>query len=302
MKILLTGANGQLGKCFQDVIRRFNLTKNTKVELLARASDELNITDKISVMSTINDERPDYIVNAAAYTAVDKAESNAEQAYLVNESGVENLALAAAKYDIPLIHVSTDYVFDGEATAPYLPDDEVNPQSVYGMSKLAGELTLAKTHRQHIIFRTSWVFSEYGNNFVKTMIKLAKSRDNLSIVADQYGCPTYAGDIANTIFSAILKIENGLKPWGTYHYTGNLPTTWHGFARAIFSDAFTHKILPRQPVLRAINTDEYPLPAPRPSYSVLTNAKQAEVLFELLPDWRQALSLVISKLKTESSL
>lgn len=271
MRILLTGKNGQLGRCFQDVL------KDTNHELFAYGSAELNIADAQQVETIIQTVKPDILVNAAAYTAVDKAETDSENAYLVNATGPELLAKQAAVLNIPLIHISTDYVFDGEAIEPYLPSDKTNPQGVYGASKLAGERAVIVACEKHIILRTSWVFSEYGNNFVKTMLRLAKERDELSVVADQYGCPTYAGDLARAILHICEQHDQG-KPlaWGTYHYCGDTPTSWHGFARAIFQLAYNHNKIAHCPALTAISTQTYPTPAKRPVYSVMQDGKLAD--------------------------
>lgn len=263
MRILLTGKNGQLGRCFLDVA-------SSEHDVHAFGSDELDISDHRQVANRIAQVRPDIIVNTAAYTAVDKAESDRERAYAVNEQGVKHLAEHAALLDIPVIHISTDYVFDGQAVTPYLPSDKTNPQGVYGASKLAGEKALATATTQYIVLRTAWVFSEYGNNFVKTMIRLAKERDALGVVADQYGCPTYAGDLAIAIKQLCEQYEAKQDlPWGVYHYCGNTPTSWHGFARTIFVMAKDQGIIDKIPKLSAISSDQYPTPAKRPAFSVL---------------------------------
>ena len=290
MRILLTGKNGQLGRCFQDVL------KGANYELFAYGSTELNIADAQQVTEVVQQVKPDIIVNAAAYTAVDKAETDSDNAYLVNATGPELLAKQAAVLNIPLIHVSTDYVFDGEAVEPYLPTDETNPQGVYGASKLAGERAVKATCEKYIIFRTAWVFSEYGNNFVKTMVRLAKERDELSVVADQYGCPTYAGDLAKAILH-ICEQHAQDKPlaWGTYHYCGDTPTSWHGFARAIFAKAEFLGVIDKRPQLKAISTDQYPTPAKRPEYSVMKDENLS--LLGITPsDWSAGLRSVLNRL------
>jgi dTDP-4-dehydrorhamnose reductase len=290
MRILLTGKNGQLGRCFQDVLI------GTSHELFAYGSAELNISDTWLVAAVVQQVKPDVIVNAAAYTAVDKAESDAEKAYLVNATGPELLAKQAAALNIPLIHVSTDYVFDGDAIEPYLPSDDTNPQGVYGASKLAGELNIAAVCDKHIILRTAWVFSEYGHNFVKTMVRLAKERDQLSVVADQYGCPTYAGDLAKAILLICEQHEQGKAlTWGIYHYCGDTPTSWHGFARAIFTKAESLGVIEKRPQLTAISSDQYPTPAKRPEYSVLSTKALNEIGVEISP-WSDGLSAALSKL------
>ena len=294
MRILLTGKHGQLGRCFYDVFL------GTDPELFAYGSAELNITDAQQVADVVQQVKPDIIVNAAAYTAVDKAETDSDNAYLVNATGPELLAKQAADLDIPFVHVSTDYVFDGEAVEPYLPSDETNPQGVYGASKLAGERAVKATCEKYIILRTAWVFSEYGNNFVKTMVRLAKERDELSVVADQYGCPTYAGDLAKAILHICEQHEQN-KPlaWGTYHYCGDTPTSWHGLARAIFANAESLGVIDQRPQLKAISSDQYPRPARRPAYSVMSTKELDDIGVDA-SSWNASLTLVLSKLLVSS--
>ncbi|MGO3738688.1 MAG: dTDP-4-dehydrorhamnose reductase [Marinomonas foliarum] len=290
MRILLTGKNGQLGRCFQDVL------KNTSHELFAYGSAELNIADASAVAAVFQQVKPDIVVNAAAYTAVDKAETDSENAYLVNANGPELLARQAANLAIPFIHVSTDYVFDGAAAEPYVPTDSTNPQGVYGASKLAGEINIAAACEKYIILRTAWVFSEYGNNFVKTMVRLAKERDALSVVADQYGCPTYAGDLAQAILEICEQHEQN-KPlvWGLYHYCGDMPTSWHGFARAIFAKSYELGVISSCPQLTAISSDQYPTPAKRPEYSVMKDENLS--LLGITPsDWFAGLSSILNRI------
>jgi len=294
MRILLAGEHGQLGRCFEDVL------VGTDHELFAYGSAELNITDAQQVADVVQQVKPDIIVNAAAYTAVDKAETDSDNAYLVNATGPELLAKQAADLDIPFVHVSTDYVFDGEAVEPYLPSDETNPQGVYGASKLAGERAVKATCEKYIILRTAWVFSEYGNNFVKTMVRLAKERDELSVVADQYGCPTYAGDLAKAILHICEQHEQN-KPlaWGTYHYCGDTPTSWHGLARALFANAESLGVIDQRPQLKAISSDQYPRPARRPAYSVMSTKELDDIGVDA-SSWNASLTLVLSKLLVSS--
>ncbi|WP_323665723.1 dTDP-4-dehydrorhamnose reductase [Pectobacterium punjabense] len=258
MKILLTGANGQLGRCFQDRLP-------TGWEILATDAAELDITDLARIEQVVQDFQPNAIVNAAAYTAVDKAESEAEHAERINVTGPENLAATANKQGIRLVHISTDYVFDGNATEPYNEDSVTNPLSVYGKTKLAGEQAVKKVSPEAIIVRTAWVFSEYGNNFVKTMLRLAKERDTLSIVNDQRGCPTYAGDLAQAVISLLEKNVEG----GIYHYCGDEEVSWYEFAEQIFKVASKRNVISSAPTLTAISTGGYPTPAKRPKYSAL---------------------------------
>ncbi|WP_409159194.1 dTDP-4-dehydrorhamnose reductase [Pectobacterium sp. B2J-2] len=284
MKILLTGANGQLGRCFQD-----RLPINWQV--WATDTADLDITDYEKVLTAVKSFQPDAIVNAAAYTAVDKAESEPELAELVNKTGPENLALAAKEVGARLVHVSTDYVFDGNATVPYVETDKTNPLGVYGKTKLDGEIAVSHVLPEAIIMRTAWVFSEYGNNFVKTMLRLAKERDELSIVSDQRGCPTYAGDIAQAIIQLLQKKADG----GLYHYCGDEEVSWADFADSIFNIAGGQDLIIKRPSVIKIKTENYPTPARRPRYSSL-NGNKIKVLNIELSDWQQALSVVIKKI------
>jgi len=284
MRILLTGANGQLGRCIQDRVPK-------GCEIYAASSAELDITNADKVLSVVSEFKPNVIINAAAYTAVDKAESESDLAMLVNAVGPENLAIAAKEHRARLIHVSTDYVFDGNSETPYLESDPTNPLGCYGKSKLDGELAVAKVLPDSIILRTAWVFSEYGNNFLKTMLRLGSERETLGIVADQYGCPTYAGDIAIAIFQLINKNSEG----GIYHYCGDRSVSWHQFAEEIFHQAVSLNKLPGSPSLNPLSTNEYPTQALRPAYSILSTSKA--VMQGIQPSkWKVAVGYVIDKL------
>ncbi|KQN63722.1 dTDP-4-dehydrorhamnose reductase [Erwinia sp. Leaf53] len=285
MRILLTGANGQLGRCLQDRIP-------ADWTLLPLASADLDITHSESVAVAVAEFKPDVIINAAAYTAVDKAENEVELARQVNRQGPANLAQAAKDNNARFIHVSTDYVFDGTSEKPYLETDTTNPLGVYGQTKLDGEKAVAEIFPDSIIVRTAWVFSEYGNNFLKTMLRVGEQRDVLSVVADQYGCPTYAGDIANTIISLIKLDAEG----GIYHFSGDQETSWHGFAKKIFDLALENSKIRHAPVVEAITTDQYPTLAVRPTYSILSNRK-IEVLGIKASRWEEAIKDVLIKLK-----
>ncbi|MCI4186212.1 dTDP-4-dehydrorhamnose reductase [Dickeya dianthicola] len=284
MKVLLTGANGQLGRCFQDRLP-------AGWSLLATDADALDITDEAQVLTTVKSWQPDAIVNAAAYTAVDKAESEPALAARINVAGPEYLARAARQLGARFIHVSTDYVFDGTATRPYSETDATHPLGVYGQTKLDGERAVLKVNPAAQIVRTAWVFSEYGNNFVKTMLRLGRERDSLGVVADQRGCPTYAGDIAD----AIIKLLQQQADAGLYHFCGDEEVSWHEFAGAIFTLACEQQLLVRAPVVNAITTEQYPTPAARPAYSTLDCAKVARL--GIRPSaWREALGVIIPKL------
>lgn len=283
-KVLVTGAKGQVGS---------ELVKLAPAgfTVIGLGSARLDITDQEQVNAAVALHQPDLIINAAAYTAVDKAESDSDNAYAVNEQAVAWLAQAAVQADIPLFHISTDYVFDGESTTPYKETDPVNPQSVYGASKLAGEQVLAATHKKHIILRTSWVFGAEGNNFVKTMLRLGKERDELSVVADQYGCPTSAASIADVLWrlAELYKHKNSL-PWGIYHFSNSPTCTWHEFAVEIFKQGKEQCVLKNIPMVKSITTAEYPVPAKRPALSVLDCDKIERLLGCKIPCWKEQLS------------
>lgn len=283
-KVLVTGAKGQVGS---EIVKAVP----AGFTVIGLGSNDLDITNQQQVITAIAQHKPDLIINAAAYTAVDKAETDVETAYAVNEKAVALLAQAAHEADIPLFHISTDYVFDGQATTPYKETDPVNPQSVYGASKLAGEQALERINAKHIILRTSWVFGATGNNFVKTMLRLAKERDEISVVADQYGCPTSARSIAEVLWKLAEKYtqENSL-PWGIYHFSNGPACTWYEFACEIFEQAVKAGVLAKKPIVNAISTAEYPTPAERPAWSVLDCGK-IDVLFDKsIPLWDEQLN------------
>lgn len=286
-KVLVTGAKGQVGS---------ELVKAAPAgfRVIGLGSNELDITNQQQVMTAMAQHKPDLIINAAAYTAVDKAETDVETAFAVNENAVALLAQAAYDVDIPLFHISTDYVFDGQATTPYKETDPVNPQSVYGESKLAGEQVLANTLSKHIILRTSWVFGTVGNNFVKTMLRLGKERDELSVVADQHGCPTSARSIAETLWQLAQKYRVEVDfPWGVYHFSNSPACTWHEFACEIFEQAVNSGVLERKPVVHAITTTEYPTAAIRPNWSVLDYRKIEILLANKVAYWQIELKKIL---------
>lgn len=262
-KVLVTGAVGQVGS---ELIK----LAPAGFEVVGYTSSELDITNIQQVSRVVAEQAPALIINAAAYTAVDKAESDTERAYAVNETGVLNLAQAALALNIPIFHISTDYVFDGTSNVPYKETDPVGPTGVYGASKLAGELALAKSGVRYIILRTSWVFGANGNNFVKTMLRLGKERDTLGVVADQHGCPTSAASIADVLWQLAKKYTDESElPWGIYHFSNSPATTWHGFACKIFKQAVEVGLLEEAPIVEAINTADYRTPAKRPAWSVM---------------------------------
>lgn len=253
--ILLTGAKGMFG---QDAVRIFT-EKDYKV--ISVDIEDFNITDEASVNNYFQNIECDVVVHAAAYTNVDLAETEREKAFLINAKGTENLAKITAEKNIPMVYISTDYVFDGEKDSVYLPDDKTNPQSVYGESKLAGELAVQKYNPKHFITRTSWLYGKNGKNFVDTMINLSKTQAVLKVVDDQKGCPTWTYDLAE----GILKIIETNSPYGIYHVCGSNFTTWYGFAKKIFElKSIKIEVIP-------VTTEEFPRPAKRPRNSVMEN-------------------------------
>ena len=285
MKVLVTGSNGQVGYCLVQQLRQQN------ADFLALDRDQLDITQRQAVWQTVSDYRPDVIINAAAHTAVDKAESEAEQAFAINRDGAAYLAEAAQQIGAAMLHISTDYVFDGQATQPYTETDATAPQGVYGHSKLAGEQAVLAACSRSIILRTAWVFGEHGHNFVKTMLRLGRERDSLGIVSDQHGAPTYAGDIAAALLHIAHHITQG-KPteYGIYHFSGKPYVSWYQFAEAIFQQAQQQGILANTPQLLAIATPDYPTPAKRPANSCLQLDKIQQVFGISPSDWQQALT------------
>jgi len=292
MRLLITGAHGQLGR---ELIRQGGGHK-----LMAVAHDQLDITDQDAVLRCLDSFHPDAVINAAAFTAVDKAESDVEIAFAVNRNGPANLARACRQNEIPLIHVSTDYVFDGGKKNAYIENDPVAPLGVYGSSKLAGEIAIEQYASQWMILRTSWVFSAHGNNFVKTMLRLGADRDTLGVVADQHGCPTSANELARAIYAML---EGG---WhdenrGVYHFCQPDPTTWYEFAKAIFLEADRQDMGLKISTVNAITTSDYPTPAKRPENSVMDCRKFEQTFgFKIYP-WQASLKEVVRALQVQKN-
>ena len=284
--ILIAGASGQVGHelaIAQGLHRLIPLTRS-----------DLDIESPEAIEKAFDTHKPDIVINAAAYTAVDKAEHESDAAFAINRDSVGNLARACKQAGIPLLHISTDYVFDGEKNGAWREDDPIAPQSTYGLSKAAGEAMLRDSLDQHIILRTSWVFSATGSNFVKTMLRLGKERDELGIVDDQHGCPTSARSIAAVLLHIAHRYLEGREvSWGTYHYCNQPETSWYDFARAIFETAAGYENLKLKP----IKTSEYLTPAARPKNSVLDCGK-LETDFELKPaEWLDELRNVLDQTK-----
>ena len=262
--------------------------------LVALTRQQLNITNPAQITEVFESHQPDILINAAAYTQVDLAENEAELAFAVNRDGVANLTQACKQADIPMLHISTDYVFDGSKQGAYKESDPVAAPGVYGESKAAGDAAMQSTLAQHIILRTSWVFSATGNNFVKTMLRLGKEREELGIVNDQHGCPTSARSIAAVLHNIADRYLRGrVVEWGTYHYCNQPATTWFGFAQAIFKQAGGFDNLQ----LNAIATSDYPTPARRPQNSVLDCAKLEANFGIERANWMDELGLVLAQIK-----
>ncbi|WP_318489706.1 dTDP-4-dehydrorhamnose reductase [Photobacterium leiognathi] len=289
MKVLITGSNGQVGSC---LVKQLQTCANT--EILAVDRSELDITSKSDVIKIVDGFKPNIIINAAAHTAVDKAEIEIDLSYAINRDGPLYLAKAADKIGAALLHISTDYVFAGDKEGIYSEIDAVDPQGVYGSSKLAGERVVIDACSRAIILRTAWVFGEEGHNFVKTMLRLAQQRDELGIVDDQFGGPTYAGDIAAALISIAKAIHKQGKSfdnskYGIYHFSGLPHISWCGFAQMIFDKAVEQNVLNKAPLVRGINTDDYPTPAKRPANSKLDTQKITEIFSIQASDWQKAL-------------
>lgn len=287
--VLVTGANGQLGNELKKLAGRLNLP----FKFIFTDVSELDVTDRDQIAHFIRDYSIPYIINCAAYTAVDKAETDVEKAYLVNEKAVENIAIAARQEGAKVIHISTDFVFDGRSEIPYTEDMEPNPLSVYGRSKLKGEEALRAVGGEWMIIRTSWLYSEYGNNFVKTMIRLMNERDRLTIVDDQRGAPTYAADLVEMIIHILQYTEENEWKTGIYHFSNRGETTWFGFAEEIKRLAGIDKC-----ELVPVKTEEYGAPASRPAYSVMDLSKICAAFHVEIPEWKEALRRCVGLLRS----
>lgn len=283
-KILVIGAKGQLGSELQE------LSKNYPYEFFFYDVAEMDITNKYLVNQGIAELKPDYLINCAAYTAVDKAETDKDLAFAINADAVKYLAQACTANGIQFIHISTDYVFSGDGTDPYKEDGTLSPINVYGESKLKGEEEAIRGNRDVIIIRTAWVYSIYGNNFVKTMLRLMKSKPEINVVADQVGSPTYAHDLAEAVLQII---SSGKWVPGIYHFTNDGVISWFDFANEIKSQSsLCCKV-------NAIPTEQYPTPARRPKYSVLDKTKIQQTFGITLKNWKESLKECLSKMPSE---
>lgn len=280
--IIVFGASGQLGQCLKTVA-----TAKGVSPIYFPDETEANILNTDALKQLFEVRKPVWCINCAAYTAVDKAEDDADTARKINKTGVENLSLLCAEYNSTLVHISTDFVFKGDGHTPLTENDKVGPINVYGLTKLEGEQVVTDTLKKYFIIRTSWLYSEYGNNFVKTMLRLGAERDELKIVADQTGTPTYGIDLAGCILDMI---NSGIQAYGLYHYSNDGQTTWYDFAKTIFEVSATKvKVLP-------IKTSEYPARATRPAYSVMDKSKIKQTFGIEIPYWRDSLVTCIAKL------
>jgi dTDP-4-dehydrorhamnose reductase len=292
MKILLTGVSGQVGWELQRTLM-------TVGEVISVNRNQLDLANPDSIRSTIRDIKPDLIVNSAAYTAVDKAESEIDLAMAINGVAPGIMAEEAKRLNAGIIHYSTDYVFDGNKNNPYQENELTNPQNIYGKTKLAGEEAISSIGVNHLIFRTSWVYGLRGKNFLLTMQKLAKEREEIKVVDDQIGSPTWSRMIAEITAQVITLGQNNLNNFfadkgGIYNLSPSGKTSWYGFAKAIFNDDFPNNERKLQRLI-PITTPEYPTPASRPAFSLLDNQKLSDTFGLKMPDWDQVLKLVLSR-------
>jgi dTDP-4-dehydrorhamnose reductase len=286
-KVLLIGAKGQVGQELQ-------LTLLQLGEVISIGREELDLTNSEKISQLIREIHPDYLVNAAAYTAVDKAESEPELAYYINAKAPKIMAESAEKIQAKFLHISTDYVFDGRKNTPYLETDLTNPLGVYGQSKLRGEEEIKTVNSQAIILRTAWVYGSYGkSNFVKTMLRLGKEREELKVVVDQVGSPTWAKDIAAAITHLLINADN---PAGIYNFTNSGIASWFDLTKAIFEEAKISGIPLKIQRVIPITTAEYPTPAARPAYSVLSGQKISQQLGYIPSYWRDSLKAMLNQL------
>lgn len=289
MKLLVIGRSGQLARSLVERVPSADLA------ISAAGRPDCDVTRRDSVAAAVAAAKPDLVVNAAAYTQVDRAEAEVAEAFAINAEGAGHIGSAAAAAGVPVIHVSTDYVYDGQKTAPYVETDPVAPINAYGRSKLAGEQALAAAQPQHVILRSAWVFSPFGSNFVHTMLRLAAERPKVRVVADQFGNPTSAADLADAIIAIARQIvSGGPEAWGVYHAAAEGETSWHGLAEAVFAEAAKrgHPV----PEVEPIATADYPTPARRPANSRLDCGKLAATFGFRLPDWREGVASVVSQL------
>lgn len=291
--VLVIGADGQVGRA---ILRHQRLGARA---IMGLTRQDLDLEDLNGAREQITGIAPSVVINAAAYTAVDKAESEQERAFAVNRDAPGHLAAICDALDVPLLHISTDYVFDGRKTGPYLEDDPIAPMGVYGASKAAGEALVRERHGRHVILRTAWVYAPYGTNFVRTILRLSAERPTLRVVDDQVGGPTPASAIADALLAIAADLNPDDRRWGTYHFCGTPSTSWCGFARAIVDAARVRGGAAPSPM--AITTADYPTPARRPANSVLDCTKIKTAFGLVQPDWRQELPQCVAALMSNST-
>lgn len=285
MKIVVLGASGQLGSCLKKISAERNLS-----DISFPSEEHANILNKELLDQLFTAEKPQYVINCAAYTAVDKAEDDVDTCRKVNRDGAAFIAETCAKHGATLIHISTDFVFKGNVPKLLTETDPAEPENVYGLTKLEGEAAIAEALPAHFTIRTSWLYSEFGNNFVKTMLRLGRERDQLGVIVDQVGSPTYAIDLANAILDII---ESGNKEYGIYHYSNEGATSWYDFAKAVFDISETTV------KLNPVKTSEYVTRAVRPAYSVMDKSKIKTAFRIEIPYWRDSLAVCIERLSAE---
>lgn len=282
MKIVVLGASGQLGSCLKKSSTERNIT-----DISFPSEDQANILDKGLLDQLFTAEKPQFVINCAAYTAVDKAEDDIDTCRKVNRDGAAYIAEVCKKHQAALIHVSTDFVFKGDVPKLLSESDPAEPENMYGLTKLEGEAAIAEILPEHYTIRTSWLYSEFGNNFVKTMLRLGREREQLGVIVDQVGSPTYAIDLANTVLDII---ESGNKSYGIYHYSNEGVTSWYDFAKAVFDLSETSV------KLNPVKTSEYVTRAVRPAYSVMDKSKIKSTFGIEIPYWRDSLAICTERI------
>lgn len=282
MKIVVLGASGQLGSCLKKISAERNLT-----DISFPSEEHANILDKDLLDRLFSSEKPQYVINCAAYTAVDKAEDDVDTCRKVNRDGAAYIAEVCKKHQAALIHISTDFVFKGDVPKLLSETDAAEPENIYGLTKLEGEAAIAEILLEHFTIRTSWLYSEFGNNFVKTMLRLGRERDQLGVIVDQAGSPTYAIDLANVILDIV---ESESKAYGIYHYSNEGVTSWYDFAKAVFDISST------QVALNPVKTSEYVTKAVRPAYSVMDKTKIKNTFSIQIPYWRDSLRVCLERI------
>lgn len=293
MKILVLGSNGQLGQCLIDQM------DSTGFDVVYASRADIDVSNLVTTQKAISLINPNAVVNATAYTAVDEAEDDQNTAAEINHFAVANLAKICNQLDCWLVHVSTDYVFDGLSLRPYREDDLTNPLGVYGETKLKGEHAIQASGCKYLILRTAWLFSEYGTNFLKTMLVLGANREELNIVGDQIGCPTYGQDIAKVIVTILPKLNSQTLASGIIHYCGNTPCSWYEFASVIFEES-KQLGLKTPKFINSINTADYPTRASRPTYSVLACSKISN-MFGIPPsNWRHGIKCALARIQAKN--